>query len=126
MWGNFIFNILFPDVLMLCFFVTESSFKESFESQFDILLFGEVFYLYTYMALVHMILPTVWLFQLLICTRSAVPGMNIQRDFFLFLSKVIYTILMIMTFMRFLVEVFYLCHFSSSPISLMSANSSGS
>lgn len=105
-WGNFIYHILFPGVFILYFVLTEPNFCQSFKDQFEIMMFGEYFYLIIHMTFVYYILPIVWFFELFVFARVAIPGVEIQRDIFVLLSNGMFTALVIMTLMKLLVEVF--------------------
>ena len=105
-WGNFIYHILFPGVFILYFVLTEARFCENFRDEAGVMMIGEYFYLIVHMAFVYYILPIVWFFELFAFARVIIPGAEIQRDIFVLLSNGMFTVLVIMTIMKLLVEVF--------------------
>ena len=105
-WGNFIQHILFPGVFILYLVLTEADFCQNFRDQFEIMLSGEYLYLFFHMAFVYFILPVMWFYELFIFLRVTMPGVKMQRDLFAFLSNGMYVVLVIITLMKLLVEVF--------------------
>ena len=93
-------------MFILYFVLTEPAFCESFRNEVKFMMFGEYLYLVIHMAVVYYVLPIVWFFELFTFARVAVPGVEIQRDIFVLLSNGMFTVLVIMTLMKLLVEVF--------------------
>ena len=105
-WGNLIFSIIIPGIFIFYFVITEHSFVQNFKDEFEIMMFGEYFFLITHMAFVYYILPVTWFFELFIFMRVAIPDVEIQRTFFGFLSNSMYVFIVVMALMKLLAAVF--------------------
>ena len=104
--GRLITDIILPGIVVIYFVATEKEFIEQFNKDFPIMLMGEVFFLSIHVALTYFLLPLVWLIELLIFIGAGVPGITIQRDIFSLYSKVLFSFLIFMTFLRFVVPLF--------------------
>ena len=105
-WGNFIFSIIIPGIFILYFVINEHSFVQNFRNQFEIMLAGEYIFLILHMTFTYYVLPIMWFFEFFLFAEINVPGINIQRDFFVLISNGMFVVLTIVTLMILMVEAF--------------------